>query len=66
MGPDHFQFLGYMAPITNRIKLGTLGVILPWNDPVRVAERIILLDHLSDGRAVFGMEMAAEPRQIER
>jgi hypothetical protein len=25
MGPDHFQFLGYMAAITNRIKLGTLG-----------------------------------------
>lgn len=55
MGPDHFQFLGYMAAITQRIKLGTLGVILPWNDPLRVAERIILLDHLSDGRAVFGM-----------
>ncbi len=63
MGPDHFQFLGYMAPITNRIKLGTLGVILPWNDPVRVAERIILLDHLSDGRAVFGMARGLAKRE---
>jgi len=63
MGPDHFQFLGYMAAITNRIKLGTLGVILPWNDPLRVAERMILLDHLSDGRAVFGMARGLAKRE---
>ena len=42
-----------MAAITNRIKLGTLGVILPWNDPLRVAERAILLDHLI--RRSFGI-----------
>ena len=63
MGPDNFQFLGYMAAITNRIKLGTLGVILPWNDPLRVAERVILLDHLSDGRAVFGMARGLAKRE---
>ncbi|MGO9265449.1 MAG: LLM class flavin-dependent oxidoreductase [Candidatus Binataceae bacterium] len=63
MGPDHFQFLGYMAAITDRIKLGTLGVILPWNDPLRVAERVILLDHLSEGRAVFGMARGLAKRE---
>jgi alkanesulfonate monooxygenase SsuD/methylene tetrahydromethanopterin reductase-like flavin-dependent oxidoreductase (luciferase family) len=63
MGPDHFQFLGHMAAITNRIKLGTLGVILPWNDPLRVAERVILLDHLSDGRAVYGMARGLAKRE---
>ena len=63
MGPDHFQFLAYMAAITDRIKLGTLGVILPWNDPLRVAERMILLDHLSDGRAVFGMARGLAKRE---
>ena len=52
-----------MAAITNRIKLGTLGVILPWNDPMRVAERVILLDHLSDGRAVFGMARGLAKRE---
>jgi alkanesulfonate monooxygenase SsuD/methylene tetrahydromethanopterin reductase-like flavin-dependent oxidoreductase (luciferase family) len=30
-------------------------VILPWNDPLRVAEKMIMLDILSGGRAVFGM-----------
>jgi alkanesulfonate monooxygenase SsuD/methylene tetrahydromethanopterin reductase-like flavin-dependent oxidoreductase (luciferase family) len=63
MGPDNFQFLGYMAAATNRIKLGTLGVILPWNDPLRVAERVLLLDHLSDGRAIFGMARGLAKRE---
>jgi len=38
-------------------------VILPWNDPLRVAERMILLDHLSDGRAVFGMARGLAKRE---
>lgn len=53
--PDNTQFLSYMAARTSRIKLGTGAVILPWNIPVRVAEKIVLLDHLSHGRALFGM-----------
>jgi len=53
--PDNMQFLSYMAARTSRIGLATGAVILPWNDPLRVAEKISLLDHLSKGRAVFGM-----------
>lgn len=63
MAPDSTQFLAYMAARTERIKLGTLGVILPWSDPLRVAERLILLDHLSDGRAVFGMARGLAKRE---
>jgi alkanesulfonate monooxygenase SsuD/methylene tetrahydromethanopterin reductase-like flavin-dependent oxidoreductase (luciferase family) len=44
-----------MASRTRRIALGTGAVILPWNDPLRVAERIALLDQLSGGRVLFGM-----------
>jgi alkanesulfonate monooxygenase SsuD/methylene tetrahydromethanopterin reductase-like flavin-dependent oxidoreductase (luciferase family) len=47
--------LTYLAGRTNSIKLGTGAVILPWNDPLRVAEKIVLLDHLAHGRLVFGM-----------
>ncbi|MGE0820672.1 MAG: LLM class flavin-dependent oxidoreductase [Candidatus Binatia bacterium] len=65
MSPDNVQFLSYMAGITNRIKLGTLGVILPWNDPLRVAEKVLLLDHLSDGRAVFGMARGLAKREYK-
>ena len=53
--PDNIQFLSYMAARTSRIKLATGAVILPWNQPVRVAEKVIMLDYLSGGRAIFGM-----------
>ena len=53
--PDNTQFLSYMAARTTRIKLATGAVILPWNQPIRVAEKLSLLDHLAEGRAVFGM-----------
>jgi alkanesulfonate monooxygenase SsuD/methylene tetrahydromethanopterin reductase-like flavin-dependent oxidoreductase (luciferase family) len=53
--PDNIQFLSYMAGRTSRIKLGTGAVILPWNMPIRVAEKIVLLDHLCEGRTLFGM-----------
>jgi len=49
------QILSYIAGRTKHIKLGTAAVILPWNDPLRVAEQMILLDHLSEGRALFGI-----------
>jgi alkanesulfonate monooxygenase SsuD/methylene tetrahydromethanopterin reductase-like flavin-dependent oxidoreductase (luciferase family) len=55
MCPDNTQLLSYLAARTERIELGTAAVILPWNNPLRVVEKMILLDHLSGGRAVFGM-----------
>jgi len=53
--PDNTVFLAHMAARTERILLGTGAVILPWNDPLRVAEKLSLLDHLSGGRVLFGM-----------
>jgi alkanesulfonate monooxygenase SsuD/methylene tetrahydromethanopterin reductase-like flavin-dependent oxidoreductase (luciferase family) len=53
--PDNTQYLSYMAARTKRIGLATGAVIIPWNDPVRVVEKIAMLDHLSGGRVVFGM-----------
>ena len=47
--------LSYLAGRTSSITLGTGAVILPWNDPLRVAEKITMLDHLAEGRLVFGM-----------
>ncbi len=55
MCPDNLQLMSYLAGRTQRIKLGTGAVILPWNDPLRVVEKVIMLDHLSDGRTLFGM-----------
>lgn len=55
MCPDNVVLLAYLAARTKRVRLGTGAVILPWNDPLRVAEKMIMLDILSGGRAIFGM-----------
>ncbi len=53
--PDNIAYLSWLASRTERVGLGTGAVIVPWNNPLRVAERITLLDHLSGGRAVLGL-----------
>ncbi len=53
--PDNTLLLAHLAGRTERIGLGTGAVILPWNDPLRVAEKLALLDHLTAGRLRFGM-----------
>ncbi|HUE39923.1 MAG TPA: LLM class flavin-dependent oxidoreductase [Candidatus Binatia bacterium] len=55
MCPDNMQFLSWLAGRTSRIGLGTAAVILPWNNPLRVVEKMVMLDHFSGGRSVFGM-----------
>jgi len=53
--PNVPQFLSWVAGRTERVKLGTMVSVLPWHDPVRVAESFCLLDHLSQGRAILGI-----------
>ena len=53
--PNVPQFLAWVAGQTKRVKLGTMVTVLPWHDPVRVVENFLLLDHLSQGRAIFGI-----------
>jgi alkanesulfonate monooxygenase SsuD/methylene tetrahydromethanopterin reductase-like flavin-dependent oxidoreductase (luciferase family) len=50
-------FLGYLAAATERIHLGSgiFNITPPVNHPARVAERVALLDHLTEGRFEFGM-----------
>lgn len=55
MCPDNIQILSYVAAKTSRVKLGTGAVILPWNNPLRVVEKLTMLDHMSGGRTLFGM-----------
>lgn len=39
------QYLSFWAGRTSRIGLGTMVIVLPWHDPIRVAEEIIALQH---------------------
>ena len=61
--PDNTQLLSYLAAATERIDLGTAAVIMPWNEPLRVAEKIAMLDHLADGRVRFGMGRGLSRRE---
>jgi alkanesulfonate monooxygenase SsuD/methylene tetrahydromethanopterin reductase-like flavin-dependent oxidoreductase (luciferase family) len=63
--PDNLQFLSYMASRTRTLKLGTGAVILPWNQPIRVAEKVAMLDNLSGGRVLFGMGRGLARREYE-
>lgn len=64
--PDNVVFLAYMASRTTRIGLGTGAVIVPWNDPLRVAEKISMLDQLSGGRVLLGLGRGLARREYER
>lgn len=66
MSPDNTQFLSYMAARTERIKLLTGAIILPWHTkPVRAVERMLLLDQLSGGRALIGIGRGLARREYE-
>src|SRR5215831_17557991 len=65
MSPSPTQLLSYFAGRTKRIVLGTAVIVLPWHDPVRVAEEIALLDILSGGRCLFGFGRGAASVEYE-
>ncbi|GAA4232783.1 alkanesulfonate monooxygenase SsuD/methylene tetrahydromethanopterin reductase-like flavin-dependent oxidoreductase (luciferase family) [Streptosporangium album] len=46
MAPNPLQFLTYMAGRTSRIDLGTMVTVLPWHQPVRLAEQIAFLQEV--------------------
>jgi alkanesulfonate monooxygenase SsuD/methylene tetrahydromethanopterin reductase-like flavin-dependent oxidoreductase (luciferase family) len=54
MCPDNAVALAYIAAKTRKIKIMPAAFILPWNDPLRVAEKAALLDILSEGRVILG------------
>lgn len=45
----------YLAAKTRRIRIGLSVIVLPFHNPIHVAEDIATLDHLSQGRIDFGM-----------
>ena len=59
MSPSPLQTLSYYAGRTRRLTLGTAVIVLPWHDPIRVAEQIALLDIICGGRCIFGFGRGA-------
>lgn len=54
-----------VAAETDDIVLCQMGNILPWHDPVRLAEETAMLDVYSDGRAEIGIGRGYQPREAE-
>jgi len=55
---------GALSQMTKRIRLGFGVVILPYHHPVRVAERVAMVDHLCNGRVEFGTGRSAPYEQM--
>ena len=54
MVTNPLQYLTYIAGITKNVDLGTMVVVLPWHNPVRIAEDVNMLDaFLGDGREII-------------
>ncbi len=54
-------FIAAAAERTRNIKLGTGVSSLPYHHPLILADRMVLLDHLTRGRAMFGVGPGALP-----
>jgi len=55
----------FVALHTKRIRVGQLGIVLPASSPLRVAEDIAMLDHISGGRAFAGFARGYQRRWVD-
>ena len=59
--PSPEIFIAHAAAHTRHIKLGTGVISLPYHNPLWVADRMMLLDHLTRGRVMMGVGPGALP-----
>ncbi len=64
MAPSPNVFLAAVARRTTRLRFGPLVYLLPMYHPVRLAEEICMLDHLSGGRIDVGVGRGISPHEV--
>jgi alkanesulfonate monooxygenase SsuD/methylene tetrahydromethanopterin reductase-like flavin-dependent oxidoreductase (luciferase family) len=62
--PDNVQLMSYLTALHPDIDVGTAAIILPWHDPLRVAENVAVLDLLSKGRLRLGLGRGLARREF--
>jgi alkanesulfonate monooxygenase SsuD/methylene tetrahydromethanopterin reductase-like flavin-dependent oxidoreductase (luciferase family) len=62
---DSCVFLASLAHLTERIRLGTGTVNLPNGHPAAIAAKVAMLDHILEGRFVFGVSPGGLPSDWE-
>jgi alkanesulfonate monooxygenase SsuD/methylene tetrahydromethanopterin reductase-like flavin-dependent oxidoreductase (luciferase family) len=65
MAPSPSVFLAAVAQRTQRLKFGPLVYTLPMYHPLRVAEEICMLDHLSNGRLQVGIGRGISQHELK-
>jgi alkanesulfonate monooxygenase SsuD/methylene tetrahydromethanopterin reductase-like flavin-dependent oxidoreductase (luciferase family) len=55
----------FMAARTRRVRIGTAVTVLPLANPLRIAEEVATVDHLSGGRFDFGIGRSGSPRAYD-
>jgi alkanesulfonate monooxygenase SsuD/methylene tetrahydromethanopterin reductase-like flavin-dependent oxidoreductase (luciferase family) len=50
---------------TTRLRLGTMGMVVPFYEPWRIVEELMMLDHLTNGRLEIGFA-AGVPQELAR
>src|SRR6202012_3497077 len=50
-------FLAWIAAATKRIRLGTGTINMPNSHPAAIAATMAMLDHMLDGRLIFGISL---------
>jgi alkanesulfonate monooxygenase SsuD/methylene tetrahydromethanopterin reductase-like flavin-dependent oxidoreductase (luciferase family) len=63
--PSPFPFLAAASQRTTRLRLGTAVVLLPLEEPLRVAEDAAVVDALSGGRLELGIGVGGDPDEFE-
>ncbi|HEY9415669.1 MAG TPA: LLM class flavin-dependent oxidoreductase, partial [Pseudonocardia sp.] len=61
MSPNPTQFLTWAAARTQRVQLGSMVIVVPWHNPVRLAEELAVLDTISGGRLIAGFGRGLGP-----
>lgn len=66
MMPDNMQWATHLAAKTERMKVGTGAIILPWwPNPMRVAEKIAMMDILFGDRLMLGFGRGLARKEYE-
>ena len=65
VSPNPIMLDLYLAMQTERIRVGQLGLVLPAQNPIRVAEDIAMLDHMTGGRALAGFARGYQRRWVD-
>ena len=64
MAPSPSVFLAAAAQRTRRLRLGPVVYPLAFHHPLRLAEEVCMLDHLSGGRLELGVGRGASPYEM--